>query len=208
MDWNSTLLCPTGLSPWTSNSNDIAPCFQQLFLQIPSTVIFATLSAYHCGRKTFYVLRNDVQLRSISLRILSVLVLGLFPLFKFYYAASNGIHVWPIDILVGCVELISFFVHLGFLFTHRRYGDVSQRGPLFLNVVWCVMYLLAVIWVFKGNPWPWSFVGIAMHTLYAVSMVPSGSARVMTRSQIQQDVSLSAIPIPSSVSWKKNLFEN
>lgn len=188
MDWNSTLLCPTGLSPWTPNSNDIAPCFQQLFLQIPSMVLFATLSSYHCGRKTHYVLRNNVQLNLINIRIVSVLTLGFFPLFKFYYAATNNIRVWPIDVFVGCVELVSFFVHLGFLLTHRRYGDVSHRGPLFLGVVWCVMYLLSVIWIFKGKPWPWSFVAGIMHTLYAVSMIPSGDARIITLNQIQQDV--------------------
>lgn len=188
MDWNSTLLCPTGISPWTPNSSDIAPCFQQLFLQVPFAILFATISSYHCGRKTHYVLRNNVQLNLINIRILSVLTLGLFPLFKFYYSTKNDIHVWPIDILVGCVELVSFFVHLGFLLTHRRYGVVSHRGPLFLVVVWCVMYLLSAIWIFKGNPWPWSFVAIIMHSLYACTLIPSGDARIVTHNQIQHDV--------------------
>lgn len=188
MDWNYTVLCPTGLSPWSPNSNDIAPCFQQLFLQIPSTVLFATLSSYHCGRKKHFVLRNSAHLNLINIRILSVVVLGLFPLFKFYYAATNDIHIWPIDILVGCVELVSFFVHLGFLLTHRRYGDVSHRGPLFIGVVWCVMYLLSITWLFKGVPFPWSFVATMMHTLYAGSMIPSGDARIIPLNHIQQDV--------------------
>lgn len=197
MEWNSTLLCRTGLSPWTSNSNDIAPCFQQIFLQVPSAAIFAILSSYHCGRKTHYVLRNKVQLNLIKIRILSVLVLGLFPLFKFYYNASYNVHVWPIDILVGCVELVAFFVHIGFLLTHRRYGILSHRGPLSLGVVWCIIYLLSVIWIFKGDPWPWSFVPVVMHSLYALTLIPNGNAQIVRLNQIQQDVRL--------LSLKKNV---
>lgn len=188
MDWNSTLLCPTGLAPWMPNSDDIAPCFQQLFFQIPTGAIFAILSSYHCGRKTRYVLRNNVQMNMINIRILAVLLLGLFPLFKFYHAVKIDIHIWPIDILVGCVELVSFFVHLGFLLTHRRYGDVGHRGPLFLGVVWCVMYLLSIVWVFKGTPWSWSYLVVAMQSVYGLTLLPSGNARIITLNQIQEDV--------------------
>lgn len=188
--WNSSLLCPTGLSPWTPNSSDIAPCFQQMFLQIPSAVIFTILSSYHCGRRTQYVLRNNTQLNLINIRILAVLLLGLFPLFKMYYVVTNNIHVWPIDIMVGCVELLAFFVHLGFLFSYRRYGGISHRGPLFVGVVWCIMYLLSAIWVFKGNSyfWPWSIVAIIMHSIYGITLIPSGQARLISFNQIQQDV--------------------
>lgn len=118
----------------------------------------------------------------------ATMILGSFPLFKFYYAATNDIHVWPIDILVGCVELVSYFVHFGFLLTHRRYGGLSHRGPLFLGVVWCVLFLLSVVWIFEGTQWRWSFVVVVMHIIYAVSLIPSGDARLITLNQIQHDV--------------------
>ncbi|KAG4079388.1 hypothetical protein HA402_008080 [Bradysia odoriphaga] len=207
MDWNSTLLCSTGLSPWTPDSDDIAPCFQQLFFQIPTAAIFATLSSYHCGRKIRYVLRNNVQLNAINVRILAVLSLGLFPLFKFYYAAHNDIHIWPIDILVGCVELVAFFVHLGFLLTHRRYGDLSHRGPLFLGVVWCVMYLLSIIWVFKGTPWPWSYLVIVLQSVYGLTLIPRGDARRITLNQIQED-ERSALLGNAYIRFQDNMDEN
>lgn len=190
MEWNSTLICPTGFLPWKPHSNNIEPCFQQLFLQIPTAVLFAILSSYNSGRKGRYVLRNNVQLNLINIRCLAVLSLGVFPLFRFYYAANNDIHVWPIDILVGCVEMISFCVHLGFLLVYRRYGGHSHRGPLFLGVTWSVMFLLNIVWVFEGKPWPWSFVAIVLHTVYGITLIPSGDARMIMRHQIQQDVSV------------------
>ncbi|KAJ6648254.1 ATP-binding cassette sub-family C member 10 [Pseudolycoriella hygida] len=188
MDWNSTLLCPTGLSPWAPGSNNIAPCFQQLFLQIPVAILFAIISSYHCGRKSDYlVVRNKAQKLAIKIRLVAVFTLGLIPLFQFYDAASNDIHVWPIDLLVGCVQLLAFFVHLGFLLTQRLYGDVSQRGPLSLGVIWCVIFLLNIIWIFEGNPWPRSYLAIVMHAVYACTLIPSGEAEIVTLRQTQED---------------------
>lgn len=189
--WNFTLLCPTGLSPWVPHSNDLAPCFQQLFLQIPSLVIFAILSSYHSGRRIHYVLRNATQFRLIHLRIMATFILGLYPLFKVYYVVTNNIHIWPIDVMVGCVEIVTYFIHLGFLLTLRRYGGISHRGPLLIGVTWSTMYLLSAIWLVKGSSyfWPWSIVVIVMHSIYAISLIPAGDARLIISSQIQQDVS-------------------
>lgn len=113
--WAWTNICPTGVRPWLPDTKQLAPCFQQLFLQIPVLIIFAILSAYHAGRiaSGVSVHRNRVQGVALRLRMVAVLSLVAFAAFKFVYAQRVGIELWPIDVLVGCVEMIVFFVHFG-----------------------------------------------------------------------------------------------
>lgn len=110
-------VCPGGIRPWMPESKQLSPCFQQLFLQLPVLTLFAILSAYHFGRIAFghRVRRNQIQSLLLRIRIASVLVLGVFPVFKYLYVFRNQIEYWPIDVLIGSVEMVTFFVHLGSL---------------------------------------------------------------------------------------------
>lgn len=113
--WSWTYVCPTGLRPWLPDTKQLAPCFQQLFLQVPILILFAAISAYHSGRiaNGMLVHRNRVQRITIHIRMLVVLALGVFPVFKYFYILRTGMEYWPIDILVGSIEMIVFAVHLG-----------------------------------------------------------------------------------------------
>lgn len=129
--WAWTNICPTGVRPWLPDTKQLAPCFQQLFLQIPVLITFAILSAYHAGRIAgLSIRRNRVQCAALSLRMFAVLALFAFSVFKFIYARNSGIDFWPIDVLVGCFEMVVFFVHFGE--TNKRLVYISINGFCFM----------------------------------------------------------------------------
>lgn len=111
--WNWSDMCPTGLTPWIPNSNDLAPCFQQLCLQIPILMLIAVFSAYHFGRQATLVARDKTQMRMLYLRVFAILLLSFLPLFRTYALLVNRIQIWPSDILIACTECVTWIVHLG-----------------------------------------------------------------------------------------------
>lgn len=192
VQWNWSFICPTGLKPWTVQSPyQLAPCFQQIFFQLPVLTMFAILSAYQFGRRYRRIIRNSTQIRFIQLRIVAILVLVFYPIFKMYYLISHHIHVWPIDILIGGFEIIAFSVHCGSLLSLRKYGgSLTHRGSLFCGVIWIAIFLLTAVWIttdVAANIWPWSIVPLVMHGFYAVSLLPAGQASFPNRFNIQQD---------------------
>lgn len=113
--WNWYELCPSGLTPWTPNTNNLTPCFQQIFLQVPVFTFFAITSAYYFGRYNSNIVRNRTQMQMLVLRIVAVLLLSGVPVCKlFYILARKNIHdIWPIDVLTSIFEGITYFVHFG-----------------------------------------------------------------------------------------------
>lgn len=113
IQWNWTFICPTGLKPWSTHSKQLAPCFQQIFFQLPTLVLFAVLSSYHFGLRHGPVVRNHIQRRVLYVRLAAVLVIAVYPFFKYYILVTHQLQVWPIDVLVGGTETVAFTVHFG-----------------------------------------------------------------------------------------------
>lgn len=114
--WNWTYFCPTGLTPWLPNANYLTPCFQQICLQLPILILFAIISSYHFGRQKCLVVRNRTQIRCIYIRILAVLLMAFLPLIKIYFLITRNAPVYAIDLLVVCVECVTWIVHFGNFF--------------------------------------------------------------------------------------------
>lgn len=113
LKFNWTDVCPTGLKPWIPDSNDLAPCFQQISLQLPTLAWFAIFSAYHFGRQAILVVRNDTQMRVIYLRVFVVLCLAFVPVLKTATQLYRHFEIYPSDILISCVECVAWIVHMG-----------------------------------------------------------------------------------------------
>lgn len=112
-NWNWTDLCPTGLTPWIPDTNDLAPCFQQICLQFPVLVTIAIFSSYHSGRQATLVSRDSTQIGVLYLRVFVALGLAFTPLIKTYMYINDSIDIFPSDILISCTECVTWIVHLG-----------------------------------------------------------------------------------------------
>lgn len=81
----------------------------------------------------------------------------------------------------------------GFLLALRSHGGISHRGPLFINVLWITVFLLACVWLRTSiwlNNWYWSAIAICLHTVYGLTLLPSGSAVLINRRNTQEEVPL------------------
>lgn len=112
-EWNWTDVCPTGLTPWIPDSNDLAPCFQQICFQFPVLVTIAIFSSYHFGRQASLVSRDSTQIAVLYLRVFVALGLAFSPLIKTYMYIDANIDIFPSDILISCTECVTWIVHLG-----------------------------------------------------------------------------------------------
>lgn len=111
--WHWTDFCPTGITPFATDSNDLLPCFQEICLQIPVYTIFAAVSSYNFGSYNRPVIRNPTQIRCIYLRIIASLFLAALPVIKIFTFHSVGFPVYPVDVLVVCTECVMWIVHCG-----------------------------------------------------------------------------------------------
>lgn len=132
MVWNWTYICETGLTPWLPQENYLAPCFQEICLQLPAFIVFSIVSAFHFGRQTLLVRRDGTQNFLISMRIMAILFLTLLQFYKMYYLISSKVPIWPIDVLIVGFQIISGYVHIGetaivqshisVIFNYDKYG--------------------------------------------------------------------------------------
>lgn len=111
--WNWTQFCPTGLTPFANDTNDLLPCFQETLLQLPVYTIFASISAYNFGNQQRQVARNGLQLRMLSIRTFLAVVLALLPVAKLFAFNAKGIELHAVDVLVSSAECIMWVVHSG-----------------------------------------------------------------------------------------------
>lgn len=112
-NWNWTYFCPTGLTPWEPHNKYLAPCFQEICLQLPTLAIFAIISAYYFGRQTVLVRRDALQQFLISMRIMAVTFIIILQFYKMFELIVTKMHIWPIDILLCGFQIISWFIHMG-----------------------------------------------------------------------------------------------
>ncbi|XP_053957905.1 ATP-binding cassette sub-family C member 10 [Anastrepha ludens] len=181
--WNWTEFCSTGLKPFAGNSNDLLPCFQEIVLQIPIYTIFAAISAYNFGSYTRSVLRDVLQLRLLYLRVGVTIVLAQLPLWKIFVFHHTGVQLYPVDVLVVAAEGVMWAVHVGYLLSTRRFGRLSHRGSLCMNVSWLAVFVLDVVWLRTSvnyDWWPWSLVTVIFDLLYALTLIPTGNAVLAT----------------------------
>lgn len=111
--WNWTDFCSTGIKPFSNDSNDLLPCFQEIILQLPIYTIFAAVSAYHFGIYSRAVTRNRAQLWSINARVFICILLASLPAVKLFEFYRMGVKLNASDILVACAECIMWAVHAG-----------------------------------------------------------------------------------------------
>lgn len=109
--WKWTNVCPTGLTPWVADSNDLMPCFQEVCLQFPIYALFAIFSSYYFGLHNQTLTRNSTQLRLLYLRVISTILLALIPLTKIYYFAVNNVSLYPADVLITSTKCLTWIVH-------------------------------------------------------------------------------------------------
>uniref|UniRef100_A0A182MWB3 ABC-type xenobiotic transporter n=1 Tax=Anopheles culicifacies TaxID=139723 RepID=A0A182MWB3_9DIPT len=172
-------ICPTGLRPWAQTDNDLAPCFQELVLQLPILALFATFSSYYYGIHWRTVSRNDTQLRAIRYRVWASLFLIIVPAAKVYYIFRMHKEIYPVDILLACVQLIAWSTHCCFLLSTIRKGSLSHRGPLVLIVLWTSLFALHAIWLHTNlytDYWSWYATQLVLHLIYGATLVAPGNA--------------------------------
>ncbi|XP_068143958.1 ATP-binding cassette sub-family C member 10 [Drosophila tropicalis] len=188
LSWNWTQFCPTGLKPFANDTNDLLPCFQKTLLQLPVYTIFAALSAYYFGIQTNskVIARNQRQLQVLALRTFVTIILGLLPVVKIFVFHNASVDLYAVDVLVVCAECIMWAVHYGYLLNSRHNGELSNRGPLLINVVWLCVVVLDGVWLrtsLNFTWWPWSLGTFVCDLIYGLTLLPRGNAVYVALSQ-------------------------
>lgn len=111
--WNWTYMCPTGLVPWQSQHKYLAPCFQEICLELPALTVFAIASSYCFGYQTVLVKRNSTQKFLLSFRIFISLLFILLPIHKLTEMIIYRMQIWPIDVLLTGVQIVTWAIHIG-----------------------------------------------------------------------------------------------
>lgn len=117
LEWKWDVFCETGLNI-SSNTSAIAPCFQQLHVHLPTFAWLAIFSSYHYGMLSYEIYRNRTQLICLNLRALFVLGLALTPAIQLLHS-MDSVKIWPVDILLTCVQFIAWTVHFGESFNRK-----------------------------------------------------------------------------------------
>ncbi|XP_053672965.1 ATP-binding cassette sub-family C member 10 [Anopheles nili] len=172
-------ICPTGLRPWVESNSDLAPCFQELVLQLPILVVFATFSSYYYGTHKRTVSRNETQVRSLRVRIFATLGLSILPALKVIYIFRIHKLLYPVDILLACVQLVAWPIHCCFLVSSLRKGSISHRGPLALIVLWTSLLALSTIWLHTNlytDYWLWYAAHLLIYLCYGGTLIAPGNA--------------------------------
>lgn len=208
--WNWADVCPTGIRPWlppdhngTANAastsvtdhQQLAPCFQQLFMQLPVLVLFALLSAYQFGAIAgTRVQRDRIQRRALLIRFVCVLLLAALIAWRVFYwtLTSTSRPPWPSDVLLTGVETIAYAVHAAYLQALRRRGSCNHRAPLAVRVCWITVFMLVAIRTLTaGERTVPNVVAVLLHAVYLVTLVPMGEAQRVARPEAQRnDVSV------------------
>lgn len=80
----------------------------------------------------------------------------------------------------------------------RKNGSISHRGTLDVRVVWITLFLLTSIWVNTNaatNIWPYSIIAVALHVVYAGTLLPKGEARQLEQQSLLVQVSVSTVNV-------------
>lgn len=149
--WNWTYICPTGLTPWLPQNKYLAPCFQEICLQLPLLIAFAIVSAYHFGNQTVLVRRNGLQNFLLSIRIMVVLSIVLLEFYKMFVLIVTKQQIWPIDVLLTGFQIVTWFIHMG------KYIHSFNRFIAFMGILFIFRFFIVSTesWRIKS---PWIFI--------------------------------------------------
>ncbi|XP_053697505.1 ATP-binding cassette sub-family C member 10 [Sabethes cyaneus] len=178
--WN--YVCPSGLRPWANDNNELAPCFQEICLQLPILVLFSVFSSFYYGTIQRSVFRDATQIRLLRLRIAAAVGLGIVPIIKLFYVIRIHGQIYPIDVLLTCVQFLAWAVHIGFLGSSFRRGTLSHRGPLVIIVLWTSLLALSAIWVhtnIRSDYWAWYVGDLLLYVAYGSTLIAPGSANYL-----------------------------
>ncbi|CAB3365957.1 Hypothetical predicted protein [Cloeon dipterum] len=144
--WNWTEVCGTdGFEVWDTSTNDLGSCFTILGIQMPSLLVFSSVSAYFCGKPTARVIRTSGQLWTILFRCILVLLMALIPIVKICLLTAEGDRIGePLDYvkyLQTGAQAITWFVHLGMCLVLRTHLTLSCRGPSAAIFFWAQTFL-------------------------------------------------------------------
>ncbi|GAB0098378.1 multidrug resistance-associated protein 7 [Sergentomyia squamirostris] len=185
--WTSiwSVLCPVE----KRGTNTLDEC-QQLCLQLILLVFISAASAYHFGRQLYTVVRTQRQKWTIRVRIFIVAMLAVVPSARIYFDMIQGVTLWPIDILQACFETITWIIHLGFLLSLRKHGNINSRGPLIIVVLWAFAFVLSITWLQEGLgkvSWGWRILPMIFQFFYGLTLIPSGQGVIITRLNQDQE---------------------
>jgi ATP-binding cassette, subfamily C (CFTR/MRP), member 10 len=179
LNWDWYEFCETGLNVST-NTSSIAPCAQQIYFHLPIFSLFAVLSSYHYGKLSTEILRNNTQASCIIIRALMAFCLGMVPLIKLLLAFDQGARIWPVDILLMCIQTIAWMVHFCFVASLRKSGEQSHRGPLELLIIWSCILAMSILWL-ETNMTGCSKVRVVANIIYALTLFPKGKSQIIIR---------------------------
>lgn len=111
--WRWEDFCETGMNI-SSNTTVITPCFQQLHIQLPTYAWLAIFSSYHYGMLSGRIYRDRTQIVCLNLRAFFVFLLAITPPVQMISRLQDeNEKIWPVDILLTCVQFLSWIVHFG-----------------------------------------------------------------------------------------------
>ncbi|XP_044256061.1 ATP-binding cassette sub-family C member 10 [Tribolium madens] len=187
--WDWERMCgPGGLKIWSQPRHDLGLCFQELYLQIPVLGLFACASAYYVGSHIGYVTRGPVQLYAIYFRCLVSLCSALLPLLQIYIDLNISQEVYYVSYFLCAVQGITWFCHFLYALVLRKRLGLSPRGPVFVCVLWTLLFVLNVVSVrshvlvykFAVKPgfsvyvaYGFSVCQIILQIVYGLTLVPS-----------------------------------
>ncbi|CRL01103.1 CLUMA_CG014374, isoform A [Clunio marinus] len=188
--WNWEEFCETGLNI-TSNISSIAPCFQQIHIQLPTYAWLSIFSAFHYGKLSTEMYRNRTQMICLNLRALIALALAVVPVIQILNSMDK-VKIWPVDILLTCVQFLAWTVHFALITGYKKYGNLSHRGPLILLVLWSGSLSLSILWFqtsLNFYYWPYSLSSMILNILYGFTLIMNGkSERIINEAERERDV--------------------
>lgn len=204
-NWQWDEFCETGRNI-SSNTSVIAPCYQQLHIQLPTYAWLAIFSSYHYGLLSNGIYRNQTQIICLNLRALIVLGLAVTPVIQLL-KTINVMTIWPVDILLTLVQFLAWTIHLcesrnnsyvrqiltvplsGLVTSYKRFGGLSHRGPLILLVLWSGSISSSMLWFqtsLERGYWPYSLTQMILNIFYGLTLIPNGKSERIPR-EVEQD---------------------
>lgn len=183
--WDWSEFCETGLNI-SSNTTTITPCAQQIYFHLPIFSLFAILSSYHYGRLANEVVRNRTQVICIIVRAFIGFIMAVIPVCRLLYSMRDGTRIWPVEILLACIQAIAWTIHFMLLASQRRFGGMSQRGPLVLLIIWSCILALSILWL-ETNMTMFSKMRALLNIIYALTLLPNGKSQIIIRERRRED---------------------
>ncbi|XP_067010232.2 ATP-binding cassette sub-family C member 10 [Anabrus simplex] len=190
--WDWKVMCgPDGFKLWSGKEHNLGLCFQELCLRMPVLVLLSLVSAYYCGRKSSYVVRNEQRVWYLFFRKLATSMLAAIPVIRICVAISTvPSSLYAVDYLVSVAECFTWSVHLCYIFTMKHHLVSHQRGSVFIYILWILTFVMEVISLrtyytsYRSLPdsaaqymailYGCSISAVVFQSIYAITLLSSG----------------------------------